>query len=254
MSGSTLTITADLLQRLHEHTILLRLNGPEPAEGCYGWLSEGQQIRLFHQIRIEQNTGLYVGKYRPMVGGRKSSGLCTIGAFSYSYSALPDGLTVGRYCSISRGLRFIDSFHPTDRLTSSALMFRTNNKLYQPAVTPAIKEYAREFSAAGQDPYPIIGNDVWIGGGVTLATGIRVGHGAIIAANSTVTKDVPAYSVVAGNPARVVGDDLVARLLASQWWEYEPAQVFETTDLEQSLSWIEDDKLDRADFAAVTLG
>ncbi|HEY9263764.1 MAG TPA: hypothetical protein VIQ11_04065, partial [Mycobacterium sp.] len=66
------------------------------------------------------------------------------------------------------------------------------------------------------------------------------------------------YSVVAGNPAHVVkmrfGDDLVARLLASQWWEYDPAQVFETTDPEQSLSWIEDDKLDRADFAAVTLG
>ena len=246
-----------MLQELYEHNIFLKLNSGPPTGGHYGWLTEGQQLRLHHPVRIEEQTGLYRGKYRPMLGGRGGSGLATIGAFSYSYSPLPDGMRVGRYCSISRGLTFIDSFHPTDRLTTSALMFRPANRLFQPAVTPALRDYAKEFSTVGEAPYPSIGHDVWIGGGVTLGMGIRVGHGAIIAANSTVTKDVPAYAVVAGNPARVVkmrfGDEMVARLLASSWWDYDPKQVFETADPEQSLSWIEHGKLDRKEFAAIEL-
>lgn len=257
MHDGYFTITAGLLQELSDRQIYLKRNAPPPVEGRYGWLSEGQRIRLHHRVRIEEHVGLYVGRYRPMVGGQYGSGLCSIGAYSYSYSALPDGLTVGRYGSISRGLSFIDSFHPMDRLTTSALMFRPANTLFGSAVTPAIREYAKSFAVGGSEPYPTIGHDVWIGGGVTLAMGIQVGHGAVIAANSTVTKDVPAYAVVAGNPARVVkrrfSEELVARLLASRWWDYDPAQLFETTDLELSLSWIEDGKLDRKTFSSIIL-
>jgi acetyltransferase-like isoleucine patch superfamily enzyme len=255
MADGILTVTPAFLDALHRHTVLLRLNCPPPDNGRYGWLSTGQRLRLHGPIRIEQNAGLYGGPYRPMLGGRGSSGLCTIGAFSYAYSALPDGIRVGRYCSISRGLRFIDSFHPTDRLTTSALLFRPKNRLYEPALTAATREYAAGFPVQGSRPYPEIGNDVWIGADVTVAMGVRIGHGAVVAANSTVTKDVPAYAVVAGNPARVVrmrfGDELVGRLLTARWWDYDPAQVFETTDAEQAAGWIEDGKLDRYEFAAL---
>lgn len=256
MAGGTLTVTDELLADLHRHGVLLRMNGSAPSGGRYGWLSTGQRLRLHgDSVRIEQNSGLYGGPYRPMLGGRGSSGLFSIGAFSYSYSALPEEVQVGRYCSISRGLQFIDSTHPTDRLTTSALLFRPKNKLYAPAMTPAVQDYARNFSVTGPAPYPVIGNDVWIGTDVTLAMGIRVGTGAIIAANSTVTKDVPAYAIVAGNPARIVkmrfDEEMIVRMLAARWWEYDPAQVFETTDPEQSLSWIEDGKLDRYSFAAI---
>lgn len=257
MAGSIVTISDDLLQQLYHHSVLLKLNSGAPRDGRYGWLSAGQRVRLHHAVRLEQNSGLYASDYRPMLGGRSSSGLCTIGAFSYSYSALPDELEVGRYCSISRGLGFIDSFHPTDRITTSALLFRPNNKLYAPALTRAVRDYSQSFSVIGDDPYPTIGNDVWIGSDVTLAKGIRVGHGAIIAANSTVTRNVPAYAVVAGNPARVVrmrfGDEMIGRLLAAQWWNYDPAGVFETTDPELSLSWIENGKLEPYGFASVTI-
>ncbi|SDT24213.1 CatB-related O-acetyltransferase [Microlunatus soli] len=257
MAGSTLTISDNLLDQLYHHSVLLKLNSGPPAEGHYGWLTAGQQLRLHHTVRLEQNSALYAPDYRPMLGGRGSSGLCTIGAFSYSYSALPDGLQVGRYCSISRGLSFIDSFHPTDRLTTSALLFRPKNQLYAPALTPAVKEYSQTFSVIGDAPYPTIGNDVWIGADVTLAKGIRIGHGAIIAANATVTRDVPAYAIVAGNPARMVrmrfGDELVGRLLAAQWWNYDPAGVFETTDPELSLSWIEKGAVDPYPFSSITL-
>lgn len=50
----------------------------------------------------------------------------------------------------------------------------------------------------------IIGKNVWIGDKVTILPNVRIGDGAIIAANAVVTKDVPAYSVVGGNPARVI--------------------------------------------------
>lgn len=258
VAGGILTVTDELLDTLHRHTILLRWNSPAPADGRYGWLATGQRLRLYgDRIRIEQNSGLYGGSYRPMLGGRGSSGLAELGAYSYSYSPLPEGIRIGRYCSISRGLGFIDSAHPIDRLTTSALLFRPNNNLYAPAQTGAVREFAAEFPIMGPAPYPSIGNDVWIGQDVTLSMGIRIGDGAIIATRSVVTKDVPAYAIVAGNPARIVrmrfADDLIGRLLAARWWDYDPAQVFETTDLEQSLSWIEDRKLDAYKFSSVEL-
>jgi acetyltransferase-like isoleucine patch superfamily enzyme len=258
MAGGILTVTQEFLDTLYRRTILLRVNSPAPADGSYGWLNAGQQLRLYGEVRIEQNAGLYGGPYRPMLGGRHASGLCSVGAFSYSYSALPEGIRVGRYCSISRGLQFIDSFHPTDRLTTSALLFRPKNRLYGPTRTAATREFAEGFTIQGSRPYPVIGHDVWIGAGVTLAMGIRIGHGAVVAANSTVTKDVPAYAVVAGNPARVVkmrfDDDLVGRLLTTRWWDYDPAQVFETTDPEEAVGRIEDGKVDPFEFAAIDVG
>lgn len=53
----------------------------------------------------------------------------------------------------------------------------------------------------------VIGNDVWIGDKATILSGVTIGDGAVIAANAVVTKDVPAYSVVAGNPARIINGD-----------------------------------------------
>lgn len=68
------------------------------------------------------------------------------------------------------------------------------------------------------------GNDVWIGEGVTLANGIQIGDGAIVAANSHVVKDVPAYAIVGGNPAKLIkyrfSEDVIARLLRVKWWNY----------------------------------
>jgi len=68
-----------------------------------------------------------------------------------------------------------------------------------------------------------IGNDVWIGNGAVVMAGVKVGHGAIIARNAVVTKDVEPYQIVGGNPARAIryrfSESTRAALLASQWWE-----------------------------------
>ncbi|GHA00750.1 hypothetical protein GCM10011617_21660 [Novosphingobium arvoryzae] len=77
----------------------------------------------------------------------------------------------------------------------------------------------------GGKSYPKIGHDVWIGQDVVLSMGITIGHGAIVAANSLVTKDVPPFAIVGGNPSKIIRfrfpDEVIERLLASSWWDYD---------------------------------
>ena len=227
-----LQITDALLEALYRHTILLKFNSSPPNPGgSYGWARVSNVMVLHTEtLRIEQNSGLYGGPYKPLVGGRRSSGFASTGSFSYSYSMLPEGFEMGRYCSISSGLRFLDSTHPITTVTSSAITFRPRNKLFQPYVTPSLAEFAATFEVVGAKPYPVVGHDVWIGADVTLAMGIRIGTGAIVASGSVVTRDVPPYAIVAGNPAAIkrqrFPDELAARLLASEWWDLDPAFVF----------------------------
>ncbi|CAH1676241.1 CatB-related O-acetyltransferase [Hyphomicrobiales bacterium] len=69
----------------------------------------------------------------------------------------------------------------------------------------------------------VIGHDVWLGSQCMIMSGVRIGHGAVVAARAVVTRDVPPYAIVAGNPARIVrsrfDDSSVAALLESRWWE-----------------------------------
>jgi len=81
----------------------------------------------------------------------------------------------------------------------------------------------------------IIGNDVWIGQGVTIMSGIKVGDGAIIAANSHVTKTVRPYSVVRGNPAELVAkrfdENSIKKLLEIKWWDWPIDKIIENQEL-----------------------
>jgi virginiamycin A acetyltransferase len=77
----------------------------------------------------------------------------------------------------------------------------------------------------------IVGNDVWIGYRATIMPGIKIGDGAIIAANATVTKDVPPYTIVGGNPAAEIKKRFTAEqteyLLALKWWDWDLDKITE---------------------------
>lgn len=79
-------------------------------------------------------------------------------------------------------------------------------------------------------PLPVIGNDVWIGYGVTVLNGVKIGDGAVLSAGCVVTKDVAPYSVVGGVPARLIkkrfSDEIIERLIKIRWWEYGPEVTF----------------------------
>ena len=70
---------------------------------------------------------------------------------------------------------------------------------------------------------PVIGSDVWVGSDVTIFSGVTIGHGAVIAAKTVVTKDVPPYAIVAGNPGRIkkyrFSPEIINELLLYPWWK-----------------------------------
>jgi virginiamycin A acetyltransferase len=94
----------------------------------------------------------------------------------------------------------------------------------------------------------VIGNDVWIGLGATVLSGVMIGDGAVIGAGSVVSKSVPSYAVVVGNPAHIVHyrfDEITRRrLLALSWWDWDDAKIRELrhwfmTDIESFLQEME---------------
>jgi len=79
-----------------------------------------------------------------------------------------------------------------------------------------------------------IGNDVWIGENVHIMSGVSVGDGAVIAANSHVVKDVPPYAIVGGNPANIIKyrfiENQIQKLLQIQWWDWPENKIIENMD------------------------
>nr|WP_109513440.1 CatB-related O-acetyltransferase [Pseudomonas ovata] len=209
--------------------IFLHFNIGHNTESKYGWMNLPTEIDTRHPIRIEERVGFYGGPYTGSNGAPPSHGLCSIGSFSYSVSKLPAKLEVGRYCSISGGLIFLDSHHQTHLLTTSAITFRPQNLLWKDLLQNVGTPQDPTWNIYGHKNFPKIGNDVWIGRDVTMSMGISIGDGAIIAAGSVVTKDVPAYTIVGGNPATVIRgrfpNEIAFRLQQSRWWEKSPEFV-----------------------------
>ena len=80
-----------------------------------------------------------------------------------------------------------------------------------------------------------IGHDVWIGFGARIRSGVKIGHGAVVGMGAVVTRDVESYTIVAGNPARVVSrrfsKDVADALEASAWWDMNDADLRASAEL-----------------------
>ena len=142
-----------------------------------------------------------------------------------------DCKSIGRYCSIARGVNIGFPGHSTSFLSSSTLFkFNKNSQEFIPFLSKRNLQWEEEMKKKNIDswkkPLPRIGNDVWIGFGAIIMNGVSVNDGAVVAAGSVVTKDVPAYTIVGGNPARIIrkrfSDMTIRRLLDIQWWIYDP--------------------------------
>ncbi len=145
----------------------------------------------------------------------------SIGRYSFveHHSFLPDSI-IGSFCSIAPDVRIIRYTHPSRGFIS------TSPALYSTAcqcgATLAAEQMFQEQRLV-EGKSLIIGNDVWIGEKASLIEGIRIGHGAIIAAGAMVTKDVPPYAVVGGVPARIIRyrypPEEIDLLLSLSWWD-----------------------------------
>jgi len=117
--------------------------------------------------------------------------------------------TIGKYCSIASFCSIGSNNHPLS-------WFSTSPKLYSQINLVNERGYHDNKMA------PVIGNDVWIGTHSIILRGVKIGDGAIIAAGSIVTKDVPPFAVVGGVPAKLLkyrfSSEIIAKLLDIEWW------------------------------------
>ena len=137
-------------------------------------------------------------------------------------------LKIGKFCCLASACKFImaGSVHPMKPLTTYPLFW---NLIDQPTVKsfmdilPDQKYYHKTYGDTE------IGNDVWIGYDALIMPGVKIGHGAIIAARAVITKDVPPYAIVGGNPAQILrfrfDETTIERLLKLSWWDWEIEKI-----------------------------
>ncbi len=141
---------------------------------------------------------------------------------THHYEFLGDKLIIGKFCAIAKGVEFI--------------MNGANHRMQSVTTYPfSIMGHGWEKATPNVSDLPfkgdtVIGNDVWIGQNATILPGVTVGDGAVIAANAVITRDVPAYHIAGGNPARILrarfDEDTIAFLLELKWWDWPKEKIF----------------------------
>lgn len=130
-----------------------------------------------------------------------------------------DKLIIGKFCSIGSGAIFMLAGNQGHNY-SWISTFPFNPKIFPNA--------KNGFKRKGDT---IIGNDVWIGSEALIMPGIEIGDGAVIAAKSVVTKNVPPYTIVGGNPAKIIkkrfSDEDISKLLEIKWWNWDVIKINE---------------------------
>lgn len=138
----------------------------------------------------------------------------------YHFDFIGDKLLIGKFCAIASGVKFIMNGGNHETRPISSYPFEIFGSGWE--------------SIADKVSYPfkgdtVVENDVWIGTEAVIMPGVRVGNGAVIASKSVVTKDVPDYAIVAGNPAVVVkmrfAEEQVQQLLTIAWWNWSAEKI-----------------------------
>src|ERR1700686_2193170 len=153
------------------------------------------------------------------VGARTILQEVTMGNYSYvAKDAQIAYATIGKFCSIAAMTRINPGNHPMQRASQAHFSYRAS------AYFPGESDET-EFFEWRRGHRVHIGHDVWIGHGAIVLPGRSVGTGAVVAAGAIVTKDVPAYTIVAGNPARTIKrrfpETVTNRLAELAWWDWD---------------------------------
>jgi phosphonate metabolism protein (transferase hexapeptide repeat family) len=152
------------------------------------------------------------------VGARTMLLDVTMGDYSYVVNdSQITYTTIGKFCSIAAMTRINPGNHPMHRASQAHFTYRASAYFPSESDEAAFFEWRRGHRVH-------IGHDVWIGHGAIVLPGRGIGTGAVVAAGAVVTKDVPAYTIVAGNPARTIrrrfSEDITNRLAELAWWDW----------------------------------
>lgn len=144
-----------------------------------------------------------------------------IGMYSYGcfdQNRIPRGTIIGRYCSFARTAIIFNGNHGLDFLTTHPFVYNTNLGLVN-------KETIKRNCC-------VVSDDVWVGHNAIILPRVgEIGRGAVIAAGAVVTKDVPAYAIMAGNPAKLIkyrfSPKLIEKIESTEWWKKEERELKE---------------------------
>lgn len=138
--------------------------------------------------------------------------------------ALTSKLTIGKFCQLAYGTKFLLSDANHQMSGFSAFPFFIFGKMGEGC--PEWEQYELSLPNKGDT---VIGNDVWFGHESLIMPAVKVGDGAIVGARAVVTKDVPPYAIVGGNPAKIIrkrfSDKIIDQLLEIRWWDWDYAKI-----------------------------
>ena len=142
----------------------------------------------------------------------------------YHYDFIGDKLIIGKFCAIAMGTQFIMNGANHEMLPFSTYPFGIFGKGWEKILEGV--DFKKKFPSKGDT---IIGNDVWIGYKSIFMPGVQIGNGAIIASGSVVTRNVPDYCIVGGNPAQIIrqrfDDKTIRQLLEIAWWNWDIEKI-----------------------------
>jgi virginiamycin A acetyltransferase len=150
----------------------------------------------------------------------------SVGKYSYGISQFCKSKinieSIGAFCSFAPGITITGSNHPLHYIT-------THPFIYSKDFGHFIDEDYFALQDKTKNGKVVIGNDVWIGQNAVILPSVAIGNGAIVGAGAVVTKNVPDYAIVGGNPARVIryrfSEEQIRLLKESKWWELDDEEI-----------------------------
>ena len=172
---------------------------------------------------IANNSNVIVGDYTYCNDPKGPSGYFDRHVFHH-YSFIGDKLIIGKFCSIARDVKFLmnGGNHDLHSLSTYPFqMFEDGWDSLREVFNGAPLKIPVHLPLKGDTR---VGNDVWLGLSATILPGVTIGDGSIVGAQSVVTRNVPPYTIVAGNPAKLIrkrfSDDVISKMEKISWWDW----------------------------------
>ena len=213
---------------------------PDPTKVRWPEMLDGQEPNTVFLKPLITSSKIEVGEFTYYNSYNQADDPTQFETHNVLYTAGPEKLIIGKFCAIATGAKFLLSAANHPMLGSTTFPFF----IFGGTWFERTAEFLPQVASRGDT---VIGNDVWIGREAMIMPGVHIGDGAIVASGSVVVSDVPAYTVVGGNPARPLkqrfSDEEVAVLLRVAWWNWPIDAITEhvreiwtgtPTDLEQT--------------------